>query len=126
MIKRLGKEGKVESVKEDKVTEFAPALFSLAELQKEANRVYGFTASETLDLAQSLYEKHKILSYPRTESRALSTNLSKEITKHLEAIQDIPEVEKYVKAILSDPSRISKTMSTKRVTSLFCEDVSLL
>ena len=114
LIKRLGKEGKVESVKEDKVTEFAPALFSLAELQKEANRVYGFTASETLDLAQALYEKHKILSYPRTESRALSTNLSKEITKHLEAIQDIPEVEKYVKAILSDPSRISKTMSNKK------------
>lgn len=114
LIARLGKKGKVESVEENKVTEFAPALFSLAELQKEANRVYGFTANETLDIAQALYEKHKILSYPRTESRALSTNLSKEIVKHLEAIKDVPEVEKHVRAILADPSRIAKTMANKK------------
>lgn len=114
VIAKLGKTGKVESIKEDKVTEYAPALFSLAELQKEANRVYGFTAHETLELAQSLYEKHKILSYPRTESRALSTNLSKEIVKHLEAIKDVPDVEKFVKDILADPKRIASTMANKK------------
>lgn len=114
LISKLGKKGKIDSVKQDKVTEYAPALFSLAELQKEANRVYGFTASETLELAQVLYEKHKILSYPRTESRALSTALSKEMVKHLEAIKDVPEVEKHVKAILADPKRIADTMANKK------------
>ena len=114
LIARLGNKGKIDSVEENKVTEYAPALFSLAELQKEANRVFGFTANETLEIAQALYEKHKILSYPRTESRALSTNLSKEIVKHLEAIKDVPEVEKYVKAILADSARITRTMANKK------------
>jgi len=114
LIDKLGKTGKVEDIKEDKITEYAPALFSLAELQKEANRVLGFTAHETLELAQSLYERHKVLSYPRTESRALSTNLGKVIVDHLEAIKDVPEVSKYVKAILADKKRITDTMGNKK------------
>jgi DNA topoisomerase-3 len=114
LVSRLGNTGKVEDVKDEKVTEYAPALFSLAELQKDANRVLGFTAKETLEVAQSLYEKHKILSYPRTESRALSTNLAKEIVSHLEAIKDVPEVSKYVKDILASTTRISNTMSNKK------------
>ena len=49
-----------------------PRLFSLSSLQEAANIVYGFTASETLEIAQALYERHKCLSYPRTPARALS------------------------------------------------------
>lgn len=114
LINRLGNTGKVEDIKEEKITEYAPALFSLPELQKDANRILGFTAKETLEIAQSLYEKHKILSYPRTESRALSTNLAKEIIKHLEAIKDVPEVSKYVNMILASSKRITDTMSNKK------------
>jgi DNA topoisomerase III len=51
----------------------APQLFDLTALQKECNRLYGFTAQATLDAAQALYEKHRALSYPRTDSRHLST-----------------------------------------------------
>jgi DNA topoisomerase-3 len=52
----------------EKVTK-EPALFDLLTLQKESNKRFGYTAQETLDIAQSLYEEYKLLSYPRTESR---------------------------------------------------------
>jgi hypothetical protein len=47
-------------------------LYDLTELQRHANRLYGFSAQTTLDLAQKLYEQHKLISYPRTDSRHLS------------------------------------------------------
>ena len=50
-----------------------PLLYDLTELQRHANRLYGFSAQTTLDLAQKLYEQHKLISYPRTDSRHLST-----------------------------------------------------
>ena len=53
-----------------------PLLFDLTELQREANRLYGFSAKQTLDLAQELYEQHKLLSYPRTDSRYLSKDVA--------------------------------------------------
>ncbi|MBK6576517.1 MAG: DNA topoisomerase 3 [Sandaracinaceae bacterium] len=55
----------------------APPLFDLTELQREANRLYGFSAKHTLDVAQELYEKHKLISYPRTDSRHLSRDVAK-------------------------------------------------
>ena len=53
-----------------------PLLYDLTELQRHANRLYGFTASRTLELAQWLYEEHKLLSYPRTDSRHLSRDVA--------------------------------------------------
>lgn len=52
-------------------TQIAPALFDLTSLQREANARFGFSAKNTLGLAQALYEKHKVLTYPRTDSKAL-------------------------------------------------------
>ena len=52
-------------------TQSAPQLFDLTSLQREANARFGFSAKNTLGLAQALYEKHKVLTYPRTDSRAL-------------------------------------------------------
>lgn len=114
VIKTLGKTGVIESVKKEQIVTYAPAPYSLAELQKEANSAYGFTASQTLDLAQSLYENHKILSYPRTESRALSTALAKEIPDLLKALKDVPEVSKQVSQILAEPERIKKVCGSKK------------
>jgi DNA topoisomerase-3 len=53
-----------------------PLLYDLTELQRHCNRLYGFSAQRTLDTAQSLYEKHKLLSYPRTDSRHLSAEVA--------------------------------------------------
>jgi DNA topoisomerase-3 len=54
-----------------------PLLYDLTELQRHGNRLYGFSAQRTLDLAQALYEKHKLISYPRTDSRHLSHEVAK-------------------------------------------------
>ena len=114
LIAKCGKTGTITEVKKEKVVTNAPAPYSLAELQKEANKAFGFTASQTLDLAQSLYETHKILSYPRTESRALSTALAKEIPDLLKALRDVPEVKKQVELILAEPERIKKVCASKK------------
>ncbi len=53
-----------------------PPLYDLTELQRHANRLYGLSAQKTLDAAQALYEKHKLLSYPRTDSRHLSRSVA--------------------------------------------------
>ncbi len=53
-----------------------PLLYDLTELQRHANRLYGFSAQKTLDTAQSLYERHKLISYPRTDSRHLSQDVA--------------------------------------------------
>ncbi|MCB9661284.1 MAG: RecQ family ATP-dependent DNA helicase [Sandaracinaceae bacterium] len=63
-----------------------PALFDLTELQREANRLYGFSAKHTLDVAQDLYEKHKLISYPRTDSRFLSTDVAGGLAPVLAAV----------------------------------------
>jgi len=69
----------------EKITK-APPLFDLLTLQKEANKRFGYTAQETLDLAQSLYEEFKVLSYPRTESRHLSHDMLPELPNILRAL----------------------------------------
>jgi DNA topoisomerase-3 len=53
-----------------------PLLYDLTELQRHANRLYGMSAQKTLDVAQALYEKHKLISYPRTDSRHLSSDIA--------------------------------------------------
>ncbi len=64
-----------------------PLLYDLTELQRHANRLYGFSAQQTLDLAQTLYERHKLLSYPRTDSRHLSTDAATAIGPVVAAIR---------------------------------------
>ena len=70
------------SVKREKKTEQPPRLYDLTTLQREANRLFGFTAKQTLDYAQQLYEK-KLLTYPRTDSQyALSQSMQPAAGKH--------------------------------------------
>lgn len=68
------------------VIEAAPYLFDLTLLQREANKRFGYTAQQTLSIAQELYEKHKILSYPRTSSKFLSDDMFPKIPKLLRNI----------------------------------------
>ncbi len=68
--KCLGKPGIVTEESKPS-TQLSPLLFDLTSLQRDANRRFGFSAKNTLAIAQSLYEKHKVLTYPRTDSRAL-------------------------------------------------------
>jgi DNA topoisomerase-3 len=68
-----------------------PLLYDLTELQRHANRLFGFSAQKTLSLAQALYEKHKLISYPRTDSRHLSQDVAQTIPKIVGAIRNAYE-----------------------------------
>lgn len=85
VLKSLEKQGTVLSCNTERKKKKAPLLYNLAELQKAMGSHYGFSPDQTLQIAQSLYEKHKILSYPRTDSRCLSTDLYHEIEAHLQS-----------------------------------------
>ncbi len=69
-------------------TQAAPQLFDLTSLQREANARFGFSAKNTLGLAQALYEKHKVLTYPRTDSRALPEDYLPTVTSTLEMLAE--------------------------------------
>jgi DNA topoisomerase III len=66
----------IESVKAETQRMGPPPLYDLTELQRHANRLFGFSAQHTLDIAQALYERHKLISYPRTDSRHLSRDVA--------------------------------------------------
>lgn len=78
-----GQTGIVKEYKTESKAERAPLLYSLPELQKRMGSLYGYEAGKTLEIAQRLYEDRKILSYPRTDSRYLSSDLKGELKQHI-------------------------------------------
>jgi len=76
----------IETLSAETVRTPPPLLYDLTELQRHANRLYGFSAQKTLDLAQALYEQHKLISYPRTDSRHLSTDIAETLPRIVAAI----------------------------------------
>jgi DNA topoisomerase-3 len=69
------KEARVMQVDRVLKRSFAPPLYDLTELQRDANRIFGYSAKETLSIMQGLYERHKVLTYPRTDSRYITTDI---------------------------------------------------
>ncbi|GGA66402.1 DNA topoisomerase III [Ornithinibacillus halotolerans] len=71
----------------DKVAKkkFAPQLYDLTELQRDANRIFGYSGKQTLSIMQKLYERHKVLTYPRTDSRVISTDIVPTLKDRLKA-----------------------------------------
>ena len=82
-----GQEGRVERADREKKTERPPLLYDLTTLQREANAQLGFTAKKTLATAQKLYEQHKLLTYPRTDSRYLSRDMLGKVKRTLEGYE---------------------------------------
>lgn len=78
-------QGLVTEVKRIPKKTYAPQLYDLTELQREANRKFNYSAKETLNIMQRLYENHKVLTYPRTDSRYLSSDIVPSIKERLEA-----------------------------------------
>ena len=82
---RVGK-AHISSLKSQTQRTQPPQLYDLTELQRHANRLYGFSAQRTLELAQALYERHKLISYPRTDSRYLSRDVAVTLPRIVSAI----------------------------------------
>ncbi len=80
-----GKDGVVTEVKRTAKRTAAPLLYDLTELQREANRRFHYSAKETLNIMQRLYENHKVLTYPRTDSRYLSSDIVPTLKERLRA-----------------------------------------
>lgn len=95
-------EGLVESVETSEKRTKAPGLYDLLTLQKDANKRFGYTAQKTLDIAQSLYEAKKLLSYPRTESRYLSSDIVPELPGILKAVLKAPTTSDTAKKALTE------------------------
>src|SRR4051812_14008494 len=87
--KCLGKPG-IATEESKPTTQLSPLLFDLTSLQREANGRFGFSAKATLGLAQALYEKHKVLTYPRTDARALPEDYIETVKTTLQAMQHTP------------------------------------
>jgi len=91
----------IESLEEKPVREPPPLLFDLGALQRTCNRRFGWSAQHTLSLAQSLYEQHKLLTYPRTDSRYLSQDLVPQLGKTFAALAKNAEYAPFC-AVLAD------------------------
>ncbi|GAA0125712.1 DNA topoisomerase III [Clostridium sp. CTA-19] len=79
-------EGTVVEVKESAKKNYAPMLYDLTELQRDCNKIFGYSAKQTLSIMQRLYENHKILTYPRTDSRHITTDIVPTLKDRLKSI----------------------------------------
>jgi DNA topoisomerase-3 len=81
-----GENGKIVDVVKSEKKKFAPSLYDLTELQRDANRLFGYSAKQTLSIMQRLYENYKFLTYPRTDSRYISNDIVATLPDRLKAI----------------------------------------
>lgn len=88
-------EGKVTDIEKKNNNQKPPFLYDLTELQRDGNRQYGYTATQVLEYAQNLYEKRKLITYPRTDSRFLSDDMKDTVIKTMATVNVLP----YSKAI---------------------------
>jgi DNA topoisomerase-3 len=89
-----GQRGEITKLEKTKRTEKAPLLYDLTSLQREANTRYGFSARRTLGAAQRCYEEHKALTYPRTSSRYLTSDMVPELKEVAGHVGEHPEYSK--------------------------------
>ena len=79
-------EGEIVNINSVNKKKFSPALYDLTELQRDANKIFGYSAKQTLNIMQGLYENYKILTYPRTDSRYITTDMVATIADRLKAV----------------------------------------
>lgn len=111
------KKATVKEIKKSKQKENAPLLFNLAEIQNECTKRFKIKPDETLEIIQNLYEK-KLVTYPRTDARVLSTAVAKEISKNLNGITrgyKDEEVQGYLKKMIEEKYPTNNLAKTKYV-----------
>lgn len=99
----------IKDVQKRKKKQPAPQLYDLTELQRDANKIYGFSGKQTLRLMQQLYERHKILTYPRTNSRVISSDIVPTLKDRIEAC-GIGEYSNYAMKLKRKKFQLSKSV----------------
>jgi DNA topoisomerase-3 len=116
---KVSLEGIVDSVSKKKEKKNPPLLYNLAEIQNDCSRFFKISPDETLAIIQELYEK-KLVTYPRTDARVLSSAVAKEIDKNIKGLTQIPGMKPYAEYILNQElyKGIEKTKYTddKKIT----------
>ncbi|WP_067729048.1 DNA topoisomerase III [Oceanobacillus damuensis] len=103
------KSAKVIQVDKTHKKKFAPQLYDLTELQRDANRIFNFSGKQTLSIMQKLYEQHKVLTYPRTDSRVISTDIVPTLKDRVSAC-GVDEYSKSAAKILRKDLKLSKAV----------------
>ncbi|HSS02831.1 MAG TPA: DNA topoisomerase [Kofleriaceae bacterium] len=96
---------RVERLRARTVREPPPLLFDLTSLQRTANRRFGWSASRTLELAQALYERHKLITYPRTDARHLTTDLARDLPRVFAVLAGVPDYAAFAGQLAAQPPR---------------------
>jgi DNA topoisomerase III len=108
IVEKLGKQNAiVTGIEKKHKKSFAPGLYDLTELQRDANKIFGYSAKETLNIMQKLYEQHKVLTYPRTDSRYISSDIVGTLPERLKAC-GIGEYRTLANKILTKPIKATK------------------
>lgn len=102
------KKAEVVDVEKNYKKNFSPQLYDLTELQRDANRLYNYSAKETLSLMQRLYESHKILTYPRTDSRYISKDVVETLKDRVKA-SGVGPYSRLALKVLKSPIKASKS-----------------
>jgi DNA topoisomerase III len=104
----LGRTGEVSHAQRKRSKELPPLLYDLNSLQQRGNQLFGYSAKKTLDLAQALYERHKVLTYPRTDARYLTPDQESTIPGVLKGIAGMPPYKDCIESLLSKKLRKGK------------------
>lgn len=105
--KVTGETGSVIELTETQKKQYAPQLYDLTELQRDANRYFGYSPKQTLSIMQRLYENYKVLTYPRTDSRYISEDIVPTLKERLKAVA-IGPYRSYASEIISKGFKVSK------------------
>ncbi|MEK8128537.1 DNA topoisomerase III [Paenibacillus filicis] len=112
LVAKLERSGpaQVAQLKQTEKQEPHPLAYDLTELQRDANKRYGFTAKQTSNVLQRLYEQYKLVTYPRTDSRYLSTDIVPTLAGRLRALQ-LPPYASLIKPLLAGPLPVTKRIA---------------
>jgi len=108
LITLKGKEAEIKSIDKKRHSLKESGLYDLTLLQRDANRLFNFSAKETLNIMQSLYERHKVVTYPRTDSKYISQDIVPTIPERLKAIR-FGGYKKFVGEIQKNGIKVSKS-----------------
>jgi DNA topoisomerase-3 len=107
VAKVTGKAAVITEVKKEAKKELPPLAYDLTELQRDANKRFGYSAKQTLSIMQRLYETHKIVTYPRTDSRYITEDIVPTLTERLKSIAVGPYTA-LVQAVIRNRIQVTK------------------
>lgn len=106
----------INFVEKSQKKKFAPQLYDLTELQRDANKIYGFSGKQTLRLMQQLYERHKVLTYPRTDSRVISSDIVPTLKDRIKACS-VAEYNKHTNKLARKTFHLPKSVVNDKAVS---------